>query len=93
VEDALTNVQRFAALEGDAQTSVNAAREALRLANTRYSAGYTGFLDVLDSQRSLNIAELALIRSRQNLLSSGVDLIKALGGGWDAPTAEARSPG
>ena len=93
VDDALTNVQRFAALEGDAQASVNAAREALRLANTRYSAGYTGFLDVLDSQRSLNIAELALIRSRQNLLSSGVDLFKALGGGWEAPTAEARSPG
>lgn len=93
VGDALTNVQRFAALEGDAQASVNAAREALRLANTRYGAGYTGFLDVLDSQRSLNIAELALIRSRQNLLSAGVDLIKALGGGWEASTAEARSPG
>jgi multidrug efflux system outer membrane protein len=93
VEDALTNVQRFAALEGDAQASVNAAREALRLANSRYGAGYTGFLDVLDSQRSLNVAELALIRSRQNLLSAGVDLIKALGGGWEAPTAEARSPG
>jgi multidrug efflux system outer membrane protein len=93
VEDALTNVQRFAALEGDAQASVNAAREALRLANSRYGAGYTGFLDVLDSQRSLNVAELALIRSRQNLLSAGVDLIKALGGGWEAATAEARSPG
>jgi multidrug efflux system outer membrane protein len=84
VQDALTNVQRYAELEGDAQTSVNAAREALRLANLRYGAGYTGFLDVLDSQRSLNVAELALIRSRQNLLSAGVDLFKALGGGWAA---------
>ncbi|HZI83139.1 MAG TPA: efflux transporter outer membrane subunit [Casimicrobiaceae bacterium] len=93
VQDALTNVQRFAALEGDAQASVNAAREALRLANVRYGAGYTGFLDVLDSQRSLNVAELALIRSRQNLLSAGVDLMKALGGGWEAATAEARNPG
>ena len=84
VEDALTNVQRYAALEGDAQASFDAAREALRLANLRYTAGYTGFLDVLDSQRSLNVAELALIRSRQNLLSASVDLMKALGGGWDA---------
>ncbi len=83
VEDALTNVQRYAALEGDAQASVDAAREALRLANIRYEAGYTGFLDVLDSQRSLNVAELALIRSRQSLLSAGVDLMKALGGGWE----------
>jgi multidrug efflux system outer membrane protein len=87
VQDALTNVQRYAQLEGDAQTSVNAAREALRLANIRYGAGYTGFLDVLDSQRSLNVAELALIRSRQNLLSAGVDLFKALGGGWAAGTS------
>ena len=93
VEDALTNVQRYAALEGDARGSVNAAREALRLANIRYQAGYTGFLDVLDSQRSLNVAELALIRSRQNLLAAGVDLMKALGGGWEARTAEARGPG
>jgi outer membrane protein, multidrug efflux system len=88
VEDALTNVQRYAALEGNAQASVIAAREALRLANVRYDAGYTGFLDVLDSQRTLNVAELALIRSRQNLLSAVVDLMKALGGGW-----ETHSPG
>jgi multidrug efflux system outer membrane protein len=93
VQDALTNVQRFAALESDAQTSVNAARDALRIANERYGAGYTGFLDVLDSQRSLNVAELALIRSRQNLLSAGVDLMMALGGGWQPETVEGPVPG
>ena len=84
VADALTNVRQYAALENDAQASVDAARAALRLANRRYEAGYSGFLEVLDSQRSVNLAELALIRSRQNLLSSGVDLMKALGGGWQA---------
>jgi multidrug efflux system outer membrane protein len=83
VADALINVRQYAALENDAQASVDAARDALRLANTRYTAGYTGFLDVLDSQRSVNLAELALIRSRQNLLSAGVDLMTALGGGWE----------
>jgi multidrug efflux system outer membrane protein len=83
VADALINVQQYAALENNAQESVDAARDALRLANTRYQAGYTGFLDVLDSQRTVNLAELALIRSRQNLLSASVDLMKALGGGWE----------
>ena len=83
VADALINVRQYAALESNAQESVDAARDALRLANTRYQAGYTGFLDVLDSQRSVNLAELALIRSRQNLLSASVDLMKALGGGWE----------
>ena len=83
VADALINVRQYAALESNAQASVDAARDALRLANTRYTAGYTGFLDVLDSQRTVNLAELALIRSRQNLLSASVDLMKALGGGWE----------
>jgi multidrug efflux system outer membrane protein len=83
VSDALTNMRQYAATGRDAQASLEAARAALRLANIRYEAGYTRFLDVLDSQRSLNISELALIRSRQNLLSTDVDLMKALGGGWE----------
>src|SRR4029077_14285743 len=83
VSDALTNIRQYAATERDAQASLEAARAALRLANIRYEAGYTRFLEVLDSQRSLNISELAQIRSRQNLLSADVDLMKALGGGWE----------
>ncbi len=82
VSDALSNVRQYAATERDARDSADAARAALRLANIRYEAGYTPFLDVLDSQRSLNVSELALIRSRQNLLSADVDLMTALGGGW-----------
>jgi multidrug efflux system outer membrane protein len=78
----LTNVRQYAATERDAQASVNAARGALHLANVRYEAGYAQFLYVLDSQRSLNLSELARIRSRQNLLSANVDLMTALGGGW-----------
>ena len=72
-----------------AQTSVNAAREALRLATLRYQAGYSGFLEVLDAQRTLNISELALIRTRQSLLIADVDLMKALGGGWRADQVSA----
>jgi multidrug efflux system outer membrane protein len=82
VSDALTNVRQYAATERDARDSADAARAALRLANIRYEAGYTPFLDVLDSQRSLNVSELAFIRSRQNLLAADVDLMTALGGGW-----------
>jgi outer membrane protein, multidrug efflux system len=90
VVDALANVRQYAAIERDAQASVDAAREAVRLATIRYDAGYTRFLDVLDSQRSLNLSELALIRSRQNLLSANVDLMKALGGGWEPQRLAAR---
>ena len=82
VSDALTNVRLFAMVAYESQASVNAAREALRLATRRYEAGYSGYLEVLDAQRTLNGGELALIRNRQSLLSANVDLMKALGGGW-----------
>ena len=85
VADALSNIEQTAATQGDLQTSVDAARNALRLASRRYEVGYAPYLDILDAQRSLNIAQLALIRNRQTLLASSVDLMKALGGGWTDP--------
>jgi multidrug efflux system outer membrane protein len=82
VSDALANVSQTAATEIDLQSSVDAARDALRLSGERYEAGYSPYLNVLDAQRTLNISQLALIRNRQALLSASVDLMKALGGGW-----------
>ncbi len=82
VADALVNVEQTAATATDLQASVDAARNALRLATRRYEAGYAAYLNVLDAQRTLNVAELALIRNRQALLSASVDLMKSLGGGW-----------
>lgn len=82
--DALTNLQQTTAAEEDLNRSAEAAKNALRLANLRYEAGYSAFFDVLDSQRSSNDAELAVVRNRQARLSASVDLMKALGGGWTA---------
>ncbi len=82
VADALTNVQQTTATEANLQTRVDAARNSLRLAGLRYSAGYSGYLEVLDAQRSANDAELALVRNRQSRLAYSVDLMKSLGGGW-----------
>jgi multidrug efflux system outer membrane protein len=82
VADALVNVAQTSATESDLKESVDAARNALRLATRRYEAGYSAYLDALDAQRSLNLTQLALIRNRQAQLSASVDLIKALGGGW-----------
>jgi outer membrane protein, multidrug efflux system len=84
VSDALATVESTSGAEQDYQTQVEAARRALRLARLRYEAGYSGFLEVLDAQRTANDAELAYLRNRQALLSATVDLMKALGGGWSA---------
>lgn len=82
--DAITNLERTTATETDLRTRVEAAREALSISRTRYGAGYSGYLDVLDAQRTANDAELALARNRQARLAYSVDLMKALGGGWVA---------
>src|SRR6202163_735175 len=82
VSDAVVNVGQTARSEIDLQSSVDAARDALRLSSERYEAGYSAYLNVLDAQRTLNTSQLAQIRNRQALLSASVDLMIALGGGW-----------
>jgi multidrug efflux system outer membrane protein len=37
---------------------------------------------MLDTQRTLNTAQLLYLASRKNRLGASVDLFKALGGGW-----------
>ncbi len=84
--DALVSVEQGALQESEVEAQRRDASEALRIANRRYEAGYSGFLDVLEAQRSVQDAELALVRVRQARLEASVALIKALGGGWEAPT-------
>ena len=55
----------------------------MRLANRRYEGGLSPYSDVLDAQRTVNEAQLVQIQNRLNQLSASVDLMKALGGGWN----------
>lgn len=82
VNDALINVRQNAEREAALKRSEASAAKALQIAENRYKAGYSGYLDVLDSQRVYNDAALAFVQSRQARLVATVDLFKALGGGW-----------
>jgi multidrug efflux system outer membrane protein len=82
VSDALVGLQEYADEEGANAAQVKAAKRALQLSQARYEAGYSGFLDVLDAQRTANSAQLQYLASRKNRLGAAVDLFKALGGGW-----------
>lgn len=88
VADALTNVQHTSASAADLKIRADAARNALRLSRLRYEAGYSGYLEVLDAQRTANLAEQALVQNRALQLVYSVDLMKALGGGWSSTGAE-----
>jgi multidrug efflux system outer membrane protein len=82
VSDALSNVRQAAAAEEELTLRVEQARSTLKLATLRYESGYSAYLEVLDAQRTLNDAQLALVRNRQAFLGYTVDLMSALGGGW-----------
>jgi outer membrane protein, multidrug efflux system len=87
VADALAGIRETTAAEADLKLAVEAAREAERIARSRYSNGYAGYFELLDAQRTVDAAQLAYVRNRQARLDYDVDLIKALGGGWQSETA------
>ena len=74
-------------------TQANALRQALDLATVRYQAGLASYLDLLDAQRSLFGAELALSQAQLGELTAGVQLYKALGGSWAGMHGSAASGG
>ena len=73
----------------DAQRGfVEANQDYYRLAERRYRIGVDSNLTFLDAQRQLFSAQQSLITDRLAQLTSEVNLYKALGGGWNEPTAK-----
>jgi outer membrane protein, multidrug efflux system len=64
------------------QTQTQALRRALQLAELRYRSGVASYVEVLDAQRGLFGAELALSQAQLRQLGGAVQLYKALGGSW-----------
>jgi outer membrane protein, multidrug efflux system len=82
--DALSNLSTARDSLADVQKRETAATTALRLAKARFDAGYSGYLELLEAQRSATNAGLDVVRNKQAQLSASVELMKALGGGWGA---------
>jgi outer membrane protein, multidrug efflux system len=82
VNDALVSVRQNSEAEDAYTGAMSAAQRALQLAQARYDAGYSPYLEVLTAQRTANDATVAWVQNRQARLTSSVDLFKALGGGW-----------
>jgi len=88
VEDALT-AQRLLAEEWTAENdALTAARHALEIANNRYTAGLVTYLDVATAQTvSLN-HEQTVVQLEGSRLVTAINLIKALGSGWQEPESK-----
>jgi multidrug efflux system outer membrane protein len=86
VDDALLFHQKAQQIRQERDRRLTAAQQTLTLANVRYENGLAGYLDVLDAQRQLLAAELDLAATTRDQLTSVVQVYKALGGGWQAPS-------
>jgi outer membrane protein, multidrug efflux system len=64
--------------------TVQAYREAVRLATLRYRSGLSAYFEVLEAQQQLFPAEIGLAQTHRDQLVAVVDLYKAVGGGWQA---------
>jgi len=60
-----------------------AAGEALRLTTVRYEGGASSYLEVLDADTRLFVAQLGLAQAQLNELLALVQIYRSLGGGWE----------
>jgi len=82
VETALVDLKTLAGQSRAETEAVTASRRALELSSRQYDKGAVNFLDVLDAERTLLAAERTNAQLLGQRSQATVQLIKALGGGW-----------
>ncbi|MFC5461103.1 efflux transporter outer membrane subunit [Massilia niabensis] len=85
VEDNLAGLRILDEQGAQLDEAVRAARRSAELARRLHDAGRSSYLDLLDAQRNLAAAERSAVQLRGSRALTTVALIRALGGGWDAP--------
>ena len=68
------------------EQALDSARESLRLTSNQYKAGLIAYLDVVSVQTTALSTERSVLNLLQSRLIASVQLIAALGGGWDGNT-------
>ncbi|WP_426139604.1 efflux transporter outer membrane subunit [Pseudomonas sp. DWP3-1-2] len=85
VENYMVQLKVYEEEAGVRAEALAAARESLRLTSNQYKAGLIGYLDVVNVQTTALSNERSVLTLLQSRLIASVQLIAALGGGWDAP--------
>lgn len=65
------------------QEAVDSAKEYLQLETTRYQTGIDPYLDVMVAQTTLLQDQQTLTTLHMQQMTASIELIQALGGGWD----------
>lgn len=82
VEDALISTQKAREKLASDGRRVDALTEYARIAHLRYDNGFTSYIEVLDSQRSLFTAQLTYVDTQKDIYVGLINTYKAMGGGW-----------
>jgi len=82
VEDALIGTQKAREKLLSDGRRVDALKEYARMARLRYDNGFTSYIEVLDSERSLFAAKLTYVDTQKDIYVGLINTYKAMGGGW-----------
>ena len=94
VEDALAAVRILSQQVGQQQEAVQSAQRVVDLEIARYETGVDPYIDVVTVETTLLADQQALATVQMQAMTESVDLVQALGGGWDRtqlPTPKAVS--
>jgi multidrug efflux system outer membrane protein len=84
VENSLSGIRHLADQSTAQQRAVAQASRAAELATQRYRSGIVAYIEVIDAERDALQAERANAQLAGQRLIATVQLIKALGGGWNS---------
>jgi NodT family efflux transporter outer membrane factor (OMF) lipoprotein len=83
VEDSLATLNHYHDASVDEKAAVDAAQRSLDFSMALYKQGATDYLTVVTSQTALLQTQLEALNLDTQQLTASVDLIRALGGGWE----------
>jgi outer membrane protein TolC len=86
VEDNLASLRILSQEIGEQDTAIKSAERSLRLATDRYRLGIDPYLNVITAQTTLFSNQQTAVNLRITQIVDSVQLVEALGGGWDAST-------
>jgi len=83
VEDFVATLRVTSAQIQQEDTAVRSAQTYVDLATQRYKAGLDPYLDVITAQTTLLSDQQTAVTLRVNEMTAAVELVQALGGGWN----------
>ena len=84
VEDQLSGLRILESESTVEQKAVDAAQHSFDISNQRYKGGVTSYLEVLTAEATLLDNQRTAVDLQTRQFVSSVELVRALGGGWDA---------